>query len=351
MDLESSLVFEREKKAMKKTPRRWLVTGVSGFIGSNLLEFLLEHDQLVIGIDNFSTGHRSNLEDVKKRCGVSKWKNFHFIEGDITHMDLCVEATKNADVVLHQAALGSIPRSIKDPIKVNEINVAGFLNMITAARDAGIRRFVYASSSSVYGDIATSPKVEDILGKQLSPYAVSKYTNELYAKVFSDLYGMETVGLRYFNVFGKRQNIHGPYAAVIPTWIRAMLTDTQVVIYGDGKTARDFCPVEDAIQMNVLSATTLNKSALNQVYNVALNRQTDLITLCHLIEKGLTQLEKNGKKVEPQFQEFRPGDIRHSLASIERAKAFLGYHPQVDLEEGLLKTMEWYIQNIATQVH
>ncbi len=316
----------------------WLITGCAGFIGSNILEFLLKNDQNVIGLDNFSTGFQHNLDEVKNVVGKDKWQNFNFIKGDIRDFETCCHATKNVDVVIHQAALGSVPRSINDPITTHEVNVTGLVNMLKASLDNKIKRFVYASSSSVYGDHATLPKKEHTIGKQLSPYAVTKYSNELYANVFAKSYNMETIGLRYFNVFGKRQDPNGAYAAVIPLWFKAILNNEEAFINGDGETSRDFCYIDNVVEMNVLCGLTNNKEAVNKVYNVACNEQTTLNQLFNHI-KQIVNLNSN---LQPTYRSYRNGDIRHSLADISLAKKLIGYNPKHKILDGLQHASNWY---------
>jgi UDP-N-acetylglucosamine/UDP-N-acetylgalactosamine 4-epimerase len=298
------------------TRRRWLITGVAGFIGSNLLEALLRCGQAVVGLDNFSTGHRRNLEDVRRSVGPDRWLNFTFIEGDIESPSDSAKACTGVDYVLHQAALGSVPRSIADPLRTNRSNVDGFLTMLIASRDAKVKRFVYASSGSVYGDHPGLPKVEEATGRPLSPYAVTKCVNELYADVFCQTYGMECIGLRYFNVFGRRQSPDGPYAAVIPLWVANLLSGKACVVNGDGATSRDFCYVENVLQANILAAITENKEAVNTVYNVAVGKQTTLMELYEMIRERLVPLRPEVSHAKPHFGPFRPGDIRHSFAAI-----------------------------------
>ena len=327
--------------------KQWLVTGVAGFIGSNLLEALLKSDQRVRGMDNFATGSSRNLEDVREKVGVERWQNFRMIEADICNWEACVDACTQVDYVLHQAALGSVPRSISNPIATNQSNVNGFVNMLCAAKEAGVRRFVFASSSSVYGDSPLLPKVEGQIGNGLSPYAVSKRANELYAEVFSRCYGMQTIGLRYFNVFGPRQDPNGPYAAVIPKWIGAMMHNEPVHINGDGETSRDFCYVANAVQANLLAATTENIEAFNQVYNVAVGERTTLNQLfCELRDRLLPQFP-HLNQFKPAYREFRAGDVRHSHADISKARKLLGYEPTHRIDSGLDEALEWYVANLA----
>lgn len=329
--------------------RTWLITGVAGFIGSNLLEKLLNLNQRVVGLDNFDTGFQTNIEqaldDASRAAGRNLSENFFFINGDIRKLEHCAQACTDVDYVLHQAALGSVPRSIADPINTNRANVDGFLNMLVASRDEKVKRFVYAASSSTYGDHQDLPKFEDKIGKPLSPYAVTKLVNELYAEVFAKTYGVSTVGLRYFNVFGKRQNPNGAYAAVIPKWIYSLLSEDDVLINGDGQTSRDFCYVENAIQMNILAALTENSAAIDQVYNVALNDRTDLNSLFQMIQTGLCERVPSLEKNKPIYREFREGDVRHSQAHIGKAQTLLGYHPEYDIVAGLEIALDWYLKN------
>ena len=326
---------------LKQAPKTWLVTGVAGFIGSNLLETLLKLEQKVIGLDNFATGHQYNLDEVQSLVKPEQWTNFSFIEGDIRHFEDCQKACVGVDYVLHEAALGSVPRSIADPITTNATNISGFLNMLTAARDAKVSSFTYAASSSTYGDHPALPKVEEHIGNPLSPYAVTKYVNELYAEVFARTYGFKTVGLRYFNVFGKRQDPNGAYAAVIPKWTAAMIAGDEVFINGDGETSRDFCFIENTVQANILAATA-NDEAKNQVYNVAVGDRTTLNDLFNAIKAALNE---NGVKYskQPTYREFRAGDVRHSQASVEKIKKLLGYEPQFVISQGVDQAMPWYI--------
>jgi len=308
--------IEDVRTQLKASPKKWLVTGVAGFIGSNLLQELLELGQTVMGMDNFSTGKRENLEDVREEVGTNKWERFHFMEADIRNLEDCVRACDGVDYVLHQAALGSVPRSIDDPIKTNQSNVDGFLNMLTAARDSKVKRFIYAASSSTYGDHPALPKQEDRIGRPLSPYAVTKYVNELYAHVFAMTYGLESIGLRYFNVFGKRQDSNGAYAAVIPKWIGLLLSRQRPTINGDGETSRDFCYIDNTVQANLLAATSDNPEAINKVYNVAYGQRTTLNELFRLIKSSLIPFTPHVQTVEPKHGPARKGDVRHSLADI-----------------------------------
>jgi UDP-N-acetylglucosamine/UDP-N-acetylgalactosamine 4-epimerase len=332
---------------LKDNPRTWLVTGVAGFIGSNLLETLLSHKQIVVGLDNFSTGHQHNLEQVKNLVTSEQWQRFHFIEGDIRDYKTCLKACDNVDYILHHAALGSVPRSIEDPITTNANNISGYLNMLVAAKNAEVRRFVYAASSSTYGDHPDLPKVEDKIGKPLSPYAVTKVVNELYADVFSKNYGFKTIGLRYFNIFGQRQDPKGAYAAVIPKWVASLLTNETVYINGDGETSRDFCYIKNVMQMNILAATEQNEEATNQIFNVALNRRTSLTDLFFLIQNKLKERVPGLKEQKPVYRDFRAGDVMHSQANIDKAKKLLGYQPTHEIEQGLDESMDWYVQDLT----
>jgi UDP-N-acetylglucosamine 4-epimerase len=323
------------------------VTGAAGFIGSHLVEHLLRRDQRVVGLDNFATGTRRNLSQVLALVTPEQAARFTFHEGDIRAPDDCARACTGVDVVLHQAALGSVPRSIKDPLQTHETNVTGFLRVLVAAREAGVRRVVYASSSSVYGDHPGLPKVEENIGRQLSPYAVSKMSDELYAAVFGSCYRLELLGLRYFNVFGPRQDPSGPYAAVMPLWFAGMLAGREVAINGDGETSRDFCFVENVVQANLLAATTENADALGQVYNVAYGERTTLNQLFELIREQVARFEPAARDVRPVYREFRPGDVRHSLADVGRARRLLGYAPTHSVREGLAITAPWYARDAA----
>lgn len=341
--------YEELLKKLAESPKTWLVTGAAGFIGSNLLETLLKLNQKVIGLDNFATGHKRNLDEVKQLVSAQQWLNFTFIKGDIRHLEVCLSACQGVDFVLHQAALGSVPRSLEDPITTNSANIDGFLNMLVAARDAKVKSFTYAASSSTYGDHPGLPKIEEAIGKPLSPYAVTKYVNELYADVFARAYGLNSIGLRYFNVFGKRQDPNGAYAAVIPKWIAAMLKEEQVFINGDGETSRDFCYVENVIQANLLAATTVDTQAINQIYNVAVGDRTTLNQLHRYIQKNLSDQTPGLKIAPPVYREFRSGDVRHSLADIGKAEKLLGYQPNYRIERGLAEAMSWYIQYLSKQ--
>lgn len=337
--------YETLQNELQNNCSTWLITGVTGFIGSNLLEKLLKLNQNVIGLDNFSTGHQHNLDQVQSLVSEKQWQAFTFIKGDIRQLQDCKQACEGVDYVLHQAALGSVPRSIEDPIATNQSNIDGFLNMLVAARDAKVKRFVYAASSSTYGDHPGLPKVEDNIGKPLSPYAVTKYVNELYADVFARTYGLESIGLRYFNVFGRRQDPDGAYAAVIPRWIASMINDQTVYINGDGETSRDFCYVDNTVQMNILAATSTNSDAVNQVYNVALGDCTTLNGLYEYIRTKLAEQFPHLQQSKPKYRDFRTGDVRHSLADISNAKKNLGYEPTHKVHDGLDEAMEWYVSN------
>ena len=368
--------YDHLKTRLATEPKTWLVTGVAGFIGSNLLETLLKLDQRVVGLDNFATGHQRNLDEVQTLVTPAQWKNFNFIQGDIRNLADCQKAmthchcgldpqSRPVDFVLHQAALGSVPRSLQDPITTNATNINGFLNMLVAARDAKVKSFTYAASSSTYGDHPTLPKVEHTIGKPLSPYAVTKYVNELYADVFARCYGFNTIGLRYFNVFGKRQDPNGAYAAVIPKWIASMIQGEPVYINGDGETSRDFCYIDNAVQANLLAATVpvviadakaviappaviagpdpQSMSPLNQIYNVAVGDRTTLNQLYAQIKANLLPHYPHLHSATPVYRNFRDGDVRHSLADISKATSLLGYIPTQRIGEGLELAMPWYI--------
>ena len=339
-----SSTFAQLKQRLVSQPARWLVTGCAGFIGSHLVETLLKLDQTVIGLDNFSTGYRRNLDEIESLVSPEQWQRFLFLEADIRDPLACMRACEGVDYVLHQAALGSVPRSLADPQTTNAANIDGFLNMLVAARDAKVRRFVYAASSSTYGDHPALPKVEDAIGRPLSPYAVTKLVNELYAEVFARCYGFASIGLRYFNVFGERQDPDGAYAAVIPRWTKAMLLGDEVAINGDGETSRYFCYVANAVQANLLAATATVEEALNQVYNVAVGDRTTLnqlfLELRHnLLEQGVAP------DALPHYREFRPGDVRHSQADIGKAQRLLGYAPTHRIDQGIAEAMTWYEKN------
>ena len=338
--------YDKVKQELLTNQKTWLVTGVAGFIGSNLAEQLLKLNQKVVGLDNFATGHKHNLEHIKKSVSRQQWNNFAFTEGDITNYDTCIAITKNIDIVLHQAALGSVPRSIDHPVNSNASNVSGFLNMLTASKDNGVKRFVYASSSSVYGDSEELPKVETRTGNLLSPYAVTKYVNELYMGVFYKCYGFESIGLRYFNVFGKRQDPNGAYAAVMPKWISQMLNGEDVYINGDGETSRDFAYIDNVVQANILAGTTTNTEAFAKAYNTAAGGRETLNNLFNAIKNGLEKRVPNLKIKDAIYRDFRAGDIRHSNANIQKAKELLKYEPTHTLEEGLEESLNWYINDI-----
>ena len=342
--------YESLKQQLRSEPRAWLVTGVAGFIGSNILEALLKLDQRVVGLDNFSTGYQRNLDEVETLVTPEQWANFLLIQGDIRNRDDCRYVCKHVDYVLHQAALGSVPRSIEDPIANNQNNIDGFLNMLVAARDARVKRFVYAASSSTYGDHPGLPKVEDKIGKPLSPYAVTKLVNELYADVFSRTYGFHTIGLRYFNIFGRRQDPSGAYAAVIPRWIAAMIKNEPVYINGDGETSRDFCYIDNTIQANLLAATASNNNAINQVYNVAVGERTSLNQLYAYLRDNLVNKFPNLSGANPLYRDFRAGDVRHSLADITKSKELLGYLPSHNIRAGLGESIQWYLDDLVRRL-
>lgn len=337
--------FEQLQDRLVSETDLWLVTGVAGFIGSNLLETLLKLNQRVVGLDNFSTGHRHNLAQVEALVTTDQWARFSFIKGDIRNLEDCRKACEGVKYVLHQAALGSVPRSIEDPITTNSTNIGGFLNMLVAARDAKVSRFVYAASSSTYGDHPGLPKVEDRIGKPLSPYAVTKLVNEQYADVFARVYGFNTIGLRYFNIFGQRQDPNGAYAAVIPKWTAAMIKNEPIWINGDGETSRDFCYVANAVQANLLSATSAVPEAVNQVYNIAVGDRTTLNELFEVIRSSLELRFLHLKGGRPNYRDFRAGDVRHSLADISKARNLLGYEPSHRIRQGLTEAIDWYANN------
>jgi UDP-N-acetylglucosamine/UDP-N-acetylgalactosamine 4-epimerase len=344
--VEAVTRYEQLRADLINAPRKWLITGAAGFIGSNLLQSLLGLEQHVVGLDNFATGHRANLQEVESSVAPDQWRRFRFIEGDIRDSDACRRGCEGVDFVLHQAALGSVPRSIEDPITTNSVNIGGFLEMLTAARSAGVKRFVYAASSSTYGDHPGLPKVESLIGKPLSPYAVTKFANELYADVFARTYGFPSIGLRYFNIFGARQDPNGPYAAVIPKWIAAMIHDEAVHINGDGETSRDFCYVANAVQANLLAATALDPAAVDQVYNVAVGQRTSLNELFEHLRVMLAPRFAHLAGSKPVYRDFRAGDVRHSLADISKAQRLLGYEPTHVVSDGLAEAMEWYLGNL-----
>jgi UDP-N-acetylglucosamine 4-epimerase len=339
-------VYQARQEQLRQQPATWLVTGVAGFIGSNLLETLLEMGQKVVGLDNFSTGFQHNLDEVEGRVTPLAWQRFQCIRGDIRDLEACRKACAGVDYVLHQAALGSVPRSIEDPLNTNENNITGFLNMLVAARDAQVKRMVYAASSSTYGDHPGLPKVEEIIGDPLSPYAVTKLVNELYAAVFARTYNFATIGLRYFNIFGQRQDPDGAYAAVIPKWFAGLLQGETVFINGDGETSRDFCFIDNCVQANILAATA-DEAAADQVYNVAFGERTSLNELYRLIRERVAGNVPAAGAAEPVHRDFRAGDVRHSLADISKAGKQLGYHPEFSVRAGLDKATAWYIKRFV----
>jgi len=334
--------YQEAKVQLKSSPKVWLITGVAGFIGSNLLEHLLKLDQTIVGLDNFATGHQHNLDEVQSLVTEAQWQKFHFIEGDIREYETCISAVKGVDYVLHQAALGSVPRSIADPVSTNGANISGFLNILQAAKEEGVKSFTYAASSSTYGDHPALPKVEENIGNPLSPYAVTKYVNELYAGVYARSYGFKTIGLRYFNVFGRRQDPNGAYAAVIPRWTAAMIQGKDVFINGDGETSRDFCYIENTVQANILAALASDDKK-NQIYNVAVGDRTTLNALFTNIKKALKFRDVQVLS-EPVYREFRAGDVRHSQASIEKIRKNLGYMPTHRIELGISEAVAWYVR-------
>lgn len=338
--------IEKIRDDLSKSPKTWLITGVAGFIGSNLLEALLRLDQRVIGLDNFATGFQYNLDEVRGLVSVDQWSRFDFIEGDIRDLQTCERACEGVDYVLHQAALGSVPRSLDDPITTNSVNISGFLNMLVAARNADVNSFTYAASSSTYGDHEALPKVEEVIGKPLSPYAVTKYVNELYADTFARNYGFASIGLRYFNVFGPRQDPNGAYAAVIPKWVSSLFVGETVFINGDGKTSRDFTYIENAIQANLLAATS-KPEARNMVYNTAVGDRTSLNELFELLI-DLLEPYGVGSGTTATYRGFRDGDVQHSLADISKARELLGYEPTHGVRDGLGEAVDWYVQNLKT---
>lgn len=337
--------YDQLKQSLPESPQTWLITGVAGFIGSNLLETLLKLGQTVVGLDSFATGHQRNLDEVRTLVSPEQWARFRLVEGDICEALTCHQACTGVDHVLHQAALGSVPRSINDPTATNATNIGGFLNMLVAARDAQVKSFTYAASSSTYGDHPGLPKVEGVIGKPLSPYAVTKYVNELYADVFARCYGFHTVGLRYFNVFGRRQDPEGAYAAVIPKWTAALLQGEPVFINGDGDTSRDFCYVDNAVQANLLAATTQKPEAKNQVYNVAVGDRTTLNDLYTNLRTILSADRTEVQTAQPTHRDFRAGDVRHSQADVSKAHNLLGYQPTHRLAEGLVEACDWYVKH------
>jgi UDP-N-acetylglucosamine/UDP-N-acetylgalactosamine 4-epimerase len=344
--------YEKLQEHLKANQYTWLITGVAGFIGSNLLEKLLILNQKVVGLDNFETGFQYNidqaLQDAKNSLNApSIDKNFRFIKGDICDLRNCQQACSKVDYVLHQAALGSVPRSVEDPVRTNKANIDGFLNMLVAAKDANVKRFIYAASSSTYGDYPDLPKEEDKIGNPLSPYAVTKVVNELYASVFAKTYGFQSIGLRYFNIFGKRQDPNGAYAAVIPKWVSSILSGNEVFINGDGETSRDFCFIDNTVQMNLLAATCDNPDSVDQIYNVALNDRTSLNQLYQMLEERIIQAVNGVTKKSPIYRDFRAGDVRHSQADISKAQKLLGYVPSHKISEGMDEALDWYIANLS----
>ncbi len=339
--------IDRKIEFLKSNCKTWLVTGVAGFIGSNILEYLLKHDQKVVGLDNFATGHRHNLEKVETIVSDQQWSRFRFIEGDICSLETCISSCEGVDHVLHQAALGSVPRSIEDPVLTNNVNIGGFLNVLVAARDSHVESFVYAASSSTYGDSPDLPKRENRIGESLSPYAVTKYVNELYASVFKKNYDFNSIGVRYFNIFGPRQGPNGAYAAVIPKWVASMVNGEKIHIFGNGDTSRDFCYVDNAVEANVLAALSTNDRANGEVFNVALDDQTSLNELfgfiCDMIKNRIPDLEI----AEPDYSDYRKGDVLHSRASIDKARELIGYDPQYRVQQGLEMAMDWYVNDLT----
>lgn len=338
--------FDELKAALEVAPKTWLVTGVAGFIGSNLLEALLALNQRVIGLDNFSTGKRANLTQVQALVSAAQWGRFRFIEGSITDTSVCRQACEGVDYVLHQAALGSVPRSLEQPLATHQANVTGFVEILDAALLARVKRFVYASSSSVYGDHPAMPKVEDQFGQVLSPYAASKLINEVYAQTYAKAYSFGSIGLRYFNVFGPRQDPDGDYAAVIPKWIAAVLRREAIQINGDGETSRDFCFIDNVVQANLLAAATTDPGAVNQVYNIAVGERTTLNELFHAIQEGMRKLNPSLTGLPPVYRDFRAGDVRHSWADISKARRWLAYKPTRRVRDGLAQAMDWYVRNV-----
>jgi len=334
--------YEQVQQELLAAPKTWLITGVAGFIGSNLLEKLLKLNQKVVGLDNFDTGHQYNLDEVRGLVTDTQWNGFNFIDGDIRNYADCEQAMAGVDYVLHQAALGSVPRSIAYPLTTNATNITGFINMLQAAKEADVSSFTYAASSSTYGDHPALPKVEDNIGNPLSPYAVTKYVNELYAGVYARTYGFKTIGLRYFNVFGQRQDPNGAYAAVIPKWTADLINNEEVFINGDGETSRDFCFIENTVQMNILAATS-SEEVKDQVYNVAVGDRTTLNTLYKSIQESLKD-NNVVNELSPTYRDFRAGDVRHSQADISKAKELLGYEPEFNIQVGIDKAMPWYIK-------
>jgi UDP-N-acetylglucosamine 4-epimerase len=341
--------FTQLKKTLATAPATWLVTGAAGFIGSNLAGQLLLLEQRVVALDNLSTGNLDNLAQVRHSVGPERWANFTWMQGDIRDAAVCRRAARGVDYVLHQAALGSVPRSLENPIETNDSNVNGFVNMLWAAHESGVKRFVFASSSSVYGDDTTLPQVEHKTGRCLSPYAVSKRVNELYAGVFGRCYGMETIALRYFNVFGPRQDPNGAYAAVIPKWIAAMIHNEPVHINGDGSTTRDFCYVANVVQANLLAAAVPRPEASGQAFNIAVGGQTTLNALCDMLRQRLAPTHPHLRDFKPRYGDFRPGDILHSRADISQARRLLGYEPTHSVAQGLDEALDWYVKHLSSR--
>lgn len=341
--------YEAVLSRLRDTPKTWLVTGAAGFIGSNLVEVLLANGQRVIGLDSLITGRKANLDMVRKAVGEQAWTSFSFIAGDIRSLGVCVEACRGVDYVLHQAALGSVPRSLENPVLTNECNVTGFLNMLVASRDAKVSSFVYAASSSTYGDEPNLPKIENRIGNPLSPYAVTKYVNELYAKVFLASYGLKSIGLRYFNIFGRRQDPQGAYAAVVPLWFAGLLNDKPVYINGDGETSRDFCYIDNCVQANILAATADKEEAFGEVYNIAVGMRTTLNELYACLRDEVARFRPEAAGAEPVYRDFRAGDVRHSLADITKARTLLGYEARYDLRAGLRIAADWYAENLTNR--
>ena len=339
--------YSQVKKDLADTPRTWLITGVAGFIGSNLLETLLMCDQRVKGLDNFSTGHQHNLDQVKRMVTKNQWNRFSFTKGDIRDENTCQSACEDIDFVLHQAALGSVPRSLENPQLTHANNLTGFLNMLVAARDQKVKKFVYAASSSTYGDHPGLPKVEDLIGRPLSPYAVTKYVNELYADVFSRCYGIKPVGLRYFNIFGRRQDPNGAYAAVIPKWFAGLMAGEEIFINGDGTTSRDFCYIDNCVQANIMAATATREDAVNQVYNIAFGERTTLTELFNHIQERVKGLVDTYTDVKPTYRDFRPGDVKHSLADISKARDLIDYTPEFSIRQGLDRAAGGYFNHLS----
>jgi UDP-N-acetylglucosamine 4-epimerase len=338
--------YPQTLQQLQQTPKRWLITGVAGFIGSNLLETLLKAGQTVAGVDNLSSGYQRNLDQVRDLAGPA-WANFSFTRGDIRELDLCRRLCRKVDYVLHEAALGSVPLSIEDPLLANQNNIDAFLNMLIAAREGGVQRFVYAASSAVYGNGATLPKREDLtIEKPLSPYALTKYVNELYAGVFADVYGQQSVGLRYFNIFGPRQDPAGAYAAVIPNWLSALLREEPVHINGDGENTRDFCYIDNCVQANILAAVASKPEAVNQIYNVAGGQSLTLNDLFQIIRREAARHNPEAVRAVPTHREARPGDVRYSLADISKARSLLSYAPEYSVSQGLSKAGAWYAANL-----